>query len=291
MSHDHTKKQFGNYDFGLTDQQEARASKLHSESIIADLLYWGPCTYLSYTQEMEKEIDEMFEATHDIDYVTFMGVYQAQIHASYSKFPEFKEAWDASGVTAGSRMVEFGTWEVFAGSLSRHIAMFDKLPWVLKVLKADDIRQAKAEGKHAAWLHTQLGTGISKNFIDLIGPSYDLGLRIIQLTYNPMNLIGAGCAERTDAGVTYYGAKVIALMNKLGMLVDTGHCGRLTTLDACKLSAAPVIASHTTAEGVYKHARAKSDEELHAIAKTGGVIGVNTVAFFHAPPAERGLNI
>jgi membrane dipeptidase len=70
--------------------------------------------------------------------------------------------------------------------------------------------------------------------------------------------------------------------------VDTSHCGRQTTLDACQLSTAPVVATHTSAEGVYSHARAKSDEELKTLADTGGVIGVMVVPFMIAPSPAQG---
>ena len=60
------------------------------------------------------------------------------------------------------------------------------------------------------------------------------------------------------------------------------HCGRQTTLDACALSAAPVLATHTVANGLHRHERGKDDEEIRAIASTGGVVGVVGVPFFLA---------
>jgi membrane dipeptidase len=64
------------------------------------------------------------------------------------------------------------------------------------------------------------------------------------------------------------------------MIVDTGHCGRQTTLDACAASTRPVISSHASAAGVFPHVRAKSDEEIEQIAETGGVCGVALVPEF-----------
>ena len=112
--------------------------------------------------------------------------------------------------------------------------------------------------------------------LDNLNMLHEFGLNMLQLTYNSMNFVGAGCTERTDAGVSSYGVKFIERMNELGIIVDTGHCGHQTTLDACEISKQPVVASHTCAQGIYNHARGKSDEEIEAIAKTGGVIGVVT---------------
>ena len=289
MGTDTTHEQFGSYDFGLTPEEELRAAKLHTESIITDMLYWGPCSYRHFTLEMEKELCTFWSTYHDPVKTNQLAMFYPSRLAVRHEFPVFKESWDASGITAGNRMVGFATYEEFAHTFGYDIALFDNLPWLIKALRAEDIRRAKVEGKHAAWINTQLGHGISTNFLELIEPAYNLGLRMIQLTYNSMNLIGAGCTERTDAGVSNYGAKVIALMNKLGIIIDVSHCGRQTTLDACSISKTPVVVSHATAEEVYKHARGKNDEELHAVAETGGVIGVVTVPFFLAPDEVVGI--
>ena len=103
---------------------------------------------------------------------------------------------------------------------------------------------------------------------------------MIGLTYNWQNYVGSGCTDRSDGGVTDFGARFIRRMNELGIIVDTAHSGRQTTLDACSTSSRPVIASHTSAEAVYRHDRAKSDVELRAIAESGGVIGIMAVPFF-----------
>jgi membrane dipeptidase len=284
MSTEITQEQFGNYDFGLSAEEETRATRVHSESIIIDMLYWGPFTHRSFTEEMEKEILAFWEACHDPSKTALFSSSMPIRLAVRNKLPQFKELWDASGVTGGSRSVDgFNSIQRFAFTFGNNISMFDHIPWLIKALSADDFFRAKAEGKHAGWINAQLQGGIERNFIDLIEPSYNLGLRMIQLSYTNMTFIGAGCTERTDAGVSNYGANVIALMNKLGIIVDTGHCGHQTTLDACALSIAPVVASHTSAKGVYNHPRGKSDEELRAIAGTGGVIGVVAVPFFLKP--------
>jgi membrane dipeptidase len=162
------------------------------------------------------------------------------------------------------------------------MAQFDRFPWLIKALSAGDIRRAKREGKRAGYISNQNLGDLGGN-IDLLEPLHTAGMRMIQLTYNQMNGIGAGCTERTDAGVSHLGVRAIERMNALGIIVDTGHCGRQTTLDACALSEKPVVASHTSAAAVYPVDRAKSDEELRALAASGGVIGVYAVPFFLAP--------
>ena len=64
------------------------------------------------------------------------------------------------------------------------------------------------------------------------------------------------CTERTNAGLSHYGPTVVEKLNDIGLIVDTSHCGRQTTLDACRFSRAPVTANHTSAEALYPHDRA-----------------------------------
>jgi membrane dipeptidase len=284
MSADAPQTRFGCYDYGLNPAEEARAAKLHQESIICDMLYWGPCSYQSCTPEMEQELEVIWDSCRDPIKTSLLGIFQAQRLATLGRFPSFKECWDVSGLTAGNRMVDgFSTLEYLLFCVGHNQGMFDNLPWITKALCADDIRRAKAEGRHAGWLNTQLSRGIDMNFPALIESAYALGLRMIMLTYNTMTFMGPGCTERTDAGISNIGAKAIKIMNELGIIVDTGHCGRQTTLDACLLSKEPVVASHTAAKGVFVCDRGKSDEEIRSIADTGGAIGLVTNPQFLGP--------
>jgi membrane dipeptidase len=116
--------------------------------------------------------------------------------------------------------------------------------------------------------------------LDILDQAYAMGLRMTQVTYNWMNFIETGCNERVDAGLSHFGEKVVPRLNKLGVLIDTSHCGRQTTLDACALSAAPVMATHTAANSLRRHERGKDDEEIRAVVASGGVVGVVSVPFF-----------
>jgi len=271
---------FGTYDFGLTPDQEARARRLHAQSVIIDMLFLGPCGYRSFTPEMERQLDEEWERDHNPAEVLRSAKLMPITRALRGEFPALKECWDASGITGGERAVELGG-EEFRRTFSLATAQFDVFPWLIKALRADDFRRAKSEGKHAAFLNTQSMTDIPRD-LDILDQAHDMGLRMMQLTYNWMNFVGAGCTERTDAGLSHFGAKVVARLNTLGVLIDTSHCGRQTTLDACALSAVPVMATHTVANGLRRHERGKDDEEIRALAATGGVVGVVGVPFFLA---------
>jgi membrane dipeptidase len=270
---------FGTYDFGLTEEQEERALRLHAESIIIDTLFQGPCGYRSFTPPMEEEILRDFEQHRNPMKGLWTAVRMPVRMAVEGEFPEFEACWKASGITAGNRQTGGNSVAEAFESFSLNQAQFDRLPWLEKATTAEAIRRAKREGKVCGFVSTQNTVDVGLN-LDVLNQYYDMGMRMIQLTYNSVNFVAGGCTDRVDCGVTDFGVKFIKRMNDLGMIVDTGHCGRQTTLDACSLSNAPVVASHTSAEGVHKHDRAKSDEELKAIAATGGYIGVYLVSMF-----------
>lgn len=112
------------------------------------------------------------------------------------------------------------------------------------------------------------------------------GVRIVQLTYNTRNLLGDGCLERTDSGLSRFGLEVVAGLNARRMLVDLSHCGEATTLDGIAHSTAPVAITHAGCRAVFDHPRNKSDAVLRRLADRGGVIGIFQINPYLGP-AER----
>jgi membrane dipeptidase len=109
---------------------------------------------------------------------------------------------------------------------------------------------------------------------------HSLGMRCAQLTYNEQNLIGSGCTERVDGGVSDFGSEIIKHMNEVGMLVDVSHCGDRTTLDGIELSSKPVAITHANCRALLEHPRLKTDEAIKKMAAKGGVMGITGVRMF-----------
>jgi membrane dipeptidase len=108
------------------------------------------------------------------------------------------------------------------------------------------------------------------------------GVRVIQLTYNRRNLLGDGCLEPGNAGLSRLGAQVMERMNGLGVLVDLSHCGHRTTLDGIATSKRPVAITHTGCASIADLPRNKTDEELRRLAEKGGVVGIYCMPFLRA---------
>ena len=119
---------------------------------------------------------------------------------------------------------------------------------------------------------------------------HQLGVRVIQLTYNRRNLLGDGCMEPADAGLSRAGLETVERMNRLGVLVDLSHCGRHTAADAIKASKKPVAFTHTGCFALAEHPRNRTDAELRAVAEKGGVAGIYVMPYLnegHQPTAAN----
>jgi len=166
------------------------------------------------------------------------------------------------------------------------IQLLDELSdHLVKATSVAAIEQARAEGKFSVVCSSncapaQSGTQHGLEDLDWIDVFYRFGIRLMHLTYNRRNWVGDGCLEPTNGGLSLHGREVVARLNTLGVVVDTAHSGKQTTLDAATYSTAPIMATHTTCEALVNHPRAKSDEEFKAIADTGGLIGICCIPAF-----------
>ncbi|MEQ8364304.1 MAG: membrane dipeptidase [Cyclobacteriaceae bacterium] len=148
---------------------------------------------------------------------------------------------------------------------------------------AEDFVNAKKENKAAIMLGFQNSTMVG-NSIENLDALYQAGTRWMQLTYNERNLLGDGCTERTNAGLSNFGIEVVERMNELGIIVDLSHCGAQTTNDGIKFSKSGATINHSMCEALYKnHPRAKTDEQIRAMADKGGVMGIICLGYMIGP--------
>ncbi len=144
---------------------------------------------------------------------------------------------------------------------------------IAQVYSTKDILNAKREGKTGIILGWQNMSGIEDQ-IGYLALFKELGVGIMQIAYNTQNLVGTGCYESRDSGLSDFGKDVIAEMNWLGILCDLSHVGPKTSEDVILTSSKPVAYSHCLPAGLKEHPRNKSDEQLRFIADRGGFVGV-----------------
>lgn len=154
---------------------------------------------------------------------------------------------------------------------------------VLIALAAGDFDVAHRSGRTAVLMNFQ-DTIMLEGDVDNVDALHALGMRSAQLTYNFRNLVGDGCLERTNAGLSDFGLEVVDRMNRLGVMIDLSHCGPQTTLDGIEHSDRPVAMTHTMCDTVRPgHPRAKTDEQIRACADKGGVTGMIALGYFIGP--------
>jgi membrane dipeptidase len=157
----------------------------------------------------------------------------------------------------------------------------DANPEILaRVRTAADIAAAKESGRTGLIYGFQDGVAFETD-LNRLDELHRLGLRVAQPTYNRRNLLGDGCLEPANAGLSKAGVEAIERMNALGILVDLSHCGRQTAADAIRHSKKPVAFTHTGSAAIADHPRNRTDAELRAVAEKGGVSGIYFMPFLN----------
>ena len=272
----------------LSPSEEERAEELHERSIIIDTLQSGPAVWNDRVYELKRKMIGSGLPSWLINERT-----RELILEMLAKDEETRQRYVGdirrSGVTAvnytvGHRWKDVSkSFRGAARSFADLIYKIDLFPAALtKAVCADDIVRAKKEGKMAMIPGFQDTAHLEDN-MEVLELFHNLGIRIVQLTYNMGNSVGVGTTERYQdvAGLSYLGLQLVEKLNELKIVVDTGHCGYRTTLDAVEASKAPVAATHTACRAVHDYPRGKSDEEIKAIAEGGGYVGIYTVPFFY----------
>jgi len=157
----------------------------------------------------------------------------------------------------------------------------------IRIDSAADLARVKATGKIGLLLGAQnsdhfVKPGLDpKDLLGTVDEFYGYGQRVSQLTYNTLTWFGSGATDRGDPGLSELGVELVTRMNKVGMAIDTSHCGDRTTLDAFAASTKPVLVTHSNARALAAgHPRCKPDEVIRAVGKAESVFGITGVRNF-----------
>jgi membrane dipeptidase len=149
--------------------------------------------------------------------------------------------------------------------------------------------RAKREGK--------LGIIFSFESVDMLDGKLEpielfrnLGVRVMQLSYNRKSPFAAGVMEPDAGGLTPLGQEAVKKMNTLGIAIDLSHANPQTTADASAASSKPVIMSHAGCAAIHSHPRNKTDDQLRTVADKGGVVGIYDLMYLAASPKQPTLD-
>ncbi|HWT11843.1 MAG TPA: membrane dipeptidase, partial [Allosphingosinicella sp.] len=149
---------------------------------------------------------------------------------------------------------------------------------LLHVLTAADILRARREGRIGIVYGFQ-NTAMLGGDAGRVQLFADLGVRVVQLTYNPANQVGDGSMAPLNRGLTPFGREVVEALNAARIMVDLSHSGERTCLEAARISSRPVSINHTGCRALTDLPRNKTDEELRLVASRGGFVGIYFMPF------------
>ncbi len=151
-----------------------------------------------------------------------------------------------------------------------------------------EIYEALEAGRIAGLLAVE-GGHVIENSLAKLRALYEAGVRVLTITWNNSTdwAVSAADPHSATVGLSPFGREVIALMDSLGMLIDVSHTGEQTIRDVLAVTRNPIIASHSGAWALRAHTRNLKDEQIRAIATTGGVIGVVFYPSFLAPGGQN----
>jgi len=153
---------------------------------------------------------------------------------------------------------------------------------LMKITRGSQLDEAKRAGRLGIIYGFQDTTMYGEN-LDRFDEFHNFGVRIVQLTYNRRNLMGDGCLEPGNAGLSKLGRSMVEKMNARGTLLDLSHCGQRTTREGIEASTKPVAITHSGCIGLASDMpRNKRDEELRLLAERGGVIGIYIMPYLRS---------
>src|SRR5262245_18420501 len=268
-----------------TERQLQHGLELHASSLVFDVYGFAPRAAvdgdaLKAAVEAGASDIELQDLTEDMS--------MTRCVSDPAERDEFLNAWQAAGVTCIFQNAgEEGQDPL---RLLKRLARFTYLTdflreRVTKAVTPDDIVEAKRQKRQCLYF-TGNGVPLVQEWVSVpdelryLRVFFQLGIRMMHLTYQRRNTIGDGSAEPANAGLSDFWRAVIAETKVLGIIVDVAHSGWRTSLEAAQVSKKPMVASHTTCAVVHRHIRAKPDEVGRAIADSGGLIGICCIPQF-----------
>lgn len=210
--------------------------------------------------------------------------------------------YDSSGAVSFKKGLEIGNWLQFYAAfvharacrgreIQRGVELLDKVinectahsDKAALCLCHADVMKAFSQKKTAAILSIEGGEALGGS-LAMLRMYHRIGVRAIGLTWNYRNELTDGVMDNESCGgLTQFGRDVVAEMNSLGMIVDISHVCEKGVWDVLECSTAPIMASHSNAKAQCDHPRNLTDDQIKAIIKGGGYIGINCLSYFLTP--------
>jgi membrane dipeptidase len=237
------------------DAVAEKARKIHFSSIVID-------THIDTTPRLQT--DWKFTERHDTGHLDLPRMQEGGLNALFFSIY-------MPGTVTGPKAVSDAVERIAAV----HRLAEEMADRVAPCVTAAEVRRARKQGKIAALMGMEGGHMIN-NSLPILRMYAELGVRYLTLTHSiNTDWADSSGGEPKHNGLTDFGRQVVRELNRLGVIVDISHVSDKTFWDAIAVSAAPMIASHSSCRAISGHARNMTDEMIKALASKGGVIQIN----------------
>jgi membrane dipeptidase len=209
------------------------------------------------------------------------GLFDARFYSQVD-FPRVREA----ALTGATWVITTNPWrrperraQVFLENLRRFQGIFESVPHDFQVVRSvAEYRQAREQARHAAFIGVQGGNALDWNLdaLDLIPDNLVLRITLVHLSSSRIGVTSAPFGGRRNEGLSAFGKDYVRRLNEKRIFVDLAHINRQGFFDAVSVHdrSQPLMVTHTGVNGVHRHWRNLDDDQLRAVADTGGTIGV-----------------
>jgi membrane dipeptidase len=183
-----------------------------------------------------------------------------------------------------------GNFEEAVKDIAAANELMEKAPdYFLKVRAISDLDRAKSENKMAV-IYSFEAAAMLEDKIERIEIFRNLGVLVMQLSYNHKSPFATGCLDGETPGLTDLGRQAVTKMNEIGVALDLSHLNTQSTADGIAVSKKPPIISHAGCRAVHMHPRNKEDREMKALAGKGGVMGIYMLPYLTESPKQPMLD-
>ncbi|MDR3643573.1 MAG: membrane dipeptidase, partial [Clostridia bacterium] len=146
-----------------------------------------------------------------------------------------------------------------------------------------------AAGKNPCLLSIE-GSAALCGDLEKLSEAYELGVRLVTITWNGACEAGDGCIVPHAKGLTAFGKQLIAGLARRHMIIDVSHLSDAGFYDVAQETSGAFIASHSNSRRVCGHPRNLTDEQFCEIVRRGGLVGLNFYTRFLREDAEHAVS-
>lgn len=253
-----------------------------------DLHNGGPIIYNSRIEKYALNLKEQGCSINNL--VQKVNKYRVELLCS-NLYPEYTTTWKMSKVDVAVRTV--GIFSDIPFSLNQILADADlvhqlaaKVEWIYVVKNYNDILLCKEKGKKGYLLMVESLEDVI-NYEEGIDTLYHAGVRIVQPVYNYGNIIGNGCFDSVDYGLTEKGRTIVSLLRNHNMILDYSHVGEKTALDIMEYASERNIVTHSLSALYSDSKRAKGDTFFRELKNVGGFAALTVNPNFYCKDGEN----